>query len=50
MKDEGGRGGKLGRQEQAGRRELNKVTSVVEKFDGAKQRKKNACRDQSRCG
>lgn len=48
MKDEGGRGGKLGRQEQAGRRELNKVKSVVEKFDGVRQRKKYARSDQSR--
>ena len=50
MKNEGGRGGKLVRQEQAGRRELNKVKSVMEKFDGVRQRKKYACRDQSRDG
>jgi len=40
VKDESGRGGKLGRQEQAGRREVNKVKSVIEKFDGVRQRKK----------
>lgn len=50
VKGEGGKGGGLGRQEQAGRRELHKVKSVVEKSDGVRQRKKCACHDQSRHG
>lgn len=40
----------MGRHEQAGRRELNKVKPVMEKCDGVRQRKKCACGDQSRHG